>query len=354
MDRRRLLGRLGAALIAAKVPRLVRAQAGPAREVVDAAGRRVQVPAQCSRIFAAGPPASILVFAAAPDTLLGWAMELGAGPRAFLPARYADLPVTGRLTGRGGSANLEAVIALRADAVVDYGSVTDTYISLADRVQKQTGIPVLLLDGAFDRIPESLRLVGSLAGTGRGADDLARYARGIVDDVTSRVARVPKEQRPRIYYGRGPRGLETGLAGSINLEVIDRMGATNVAAELGRGGLVQVSIEQVLGWNPDVILTTDANFFASVRRDSLWRGVKAVKEGRVHLAPSEPFGWIDFPPSVNRLAGLHWLGRILYPEVFDDDLHQRVREFYARFYHQPPSAIQLEALVATARRAPPG
>jgi len=138
------------------------------------------------------------------------------------------------------------------------------------------------------------------------------------------------------------------------MEVIDRLGAMNVAASLGRGGLVAVSLEQVLLWNPEVIVTTDPVFFASVRRDPLWLQVDAVKSRRVHLAPAEPFGWIDFPPSVNRLVGLRWLGRILYPDAFPDDLCARVRDYYTRFYHQTPTQAQLDRLIATAERAPPG
>lgn len=351
MDRRGWLARVAALAAAGSWRGGASAQAK--REVVDAAGRRVEVPARASRVFASGPPASILVFAVAPDTLLGWTTPFRPSERAFVPAKYADLPVTGRLTGRGNTASVELVIASRPDVIVDYGAINDTYASLADRVQQQTGIAYLLLDGSFDAIPASLRAIGAITGEDAGAEALARYASATVDDVTRRVASVPAAKRPRLYYGRGPRGLDTGLAGSINMEVIDRLGATNVAASMGRGGLVQVSLEQVLAWNPEVIVTTDPTFFASVRRDPRWATIDAVKARRIHLAPAEPFGWIDFPPSINRLVGMRWLGRILYPEVFPEDLRPHVREFYARLYHQAPSDAQLDALIATAGRAPP-
>jgi iron complex transport system substrate-binding protein len=350
MDRRRFVASAAALAASAACPAVAQ---GPAREIVDDAGRKVRVPARASRVFASGPPASILVFAVAPDALIGWTTPFRASERPFVAPRYADLPALGRLTGRGNAANVEVVIATKPDVIVDYGAINDTYVSLADRVQQQTGIPYLLLDGAFDRIPASLRTVGALAGEDARGDDLARYARDTVDDVTRRVARVPGDRRPRLYYARGPRGLDTGLAGSINMEAIDRLGAVNVAAALGRGGLVQVSLEQVLAWDPEVIVTTDAAYFGSVLRDPLWRRVAAVRERRIHLGPADPFGWIDFPPSINRLVGLRWLGRILYPEAFPEDLRPAVRDFYARCYHQAPSPAQLDALIATAERAPP-
>ena len=351
MDRRAWLAR--AAALAAAPAWSAAASAQARRTVVDDAGRKVRVPERSARVFAAGPPASILVFAVAPDALLGWTTPFRPSERPFVAAKYADLPVTGRLTGRGNTASVELVLASRPDLIVDYGAINDTYASLADRVQEQTGIPTLLLDGSFDAIPPSLRMIGTLTGEVAGADALARYARETVDDVAKRVATVPAAKRPRLYYGRGPQGLSTGLAGSINLEVIDKLGAVNVAASMGRGGLVQVSLEQVLAWNPEVIVTTDPTFFASVRRDPLWATVDAVKTRRIHLAPADPFGWIDFPPSVNRLVGLRWLGRTLYPEAFPDDLRAHARELYTRLYHQSPTGAQLDRLIATAERAPP-
>ena len=93
----------------------------------------------------------------------------------------------------------------------------------------------------------------------------------------------------------------------------------NVAGET-QGGLANVSIEQVLAWNPEIIITIDQEFAATVRNDPAWAAVKAVRDNRIHLSPKLPFGWVDFPPSVNRLIGLWWLGKILYPERFPEDL----------------------------------
>ena len=342
--RRRFLAGLA---LAALGPVAARAQSS--RQIVDGAGRKVAIPARVERVYAAGPPASVLAFAVAPDKLIGWTSHFRDYERPFVAPKYADLPALGRLTGRGNTANVEVVIAARPDLVFDYGAITPTYVSLADRVQAQTGIPYVLLDGDFDRMAESLGAFGRIVGEDAAGEALARYAHELIADVSLRVARIPAAQRPRVYYGRGPRGLDTGLAGSINMESIEQVGAVNVAAELGKGGLVQVSVEQVLRWNPDVIVTIDPNFFASVRRDPLWRELAAVKSGRVHLAPNAPFGWIDFPPSVNRLIGLRWLCRLLYPETFPEDLRPVVRDFYSRMYHQAPTETQLDALLVSVR-----
>lgn len=342
-QRRRLIS---AGVISALLPAIARGQG--TRVVTDGAGRKVTLPVKVERIYAAGPPASVLAFAVAPDKLMGWTSAFRDGERPFVAPRYADLPAYGRLTGRGNTANVEIVVKARPDLIIDYGTIRDTYASLADRVQAQTGIPYLLLDGDFDRMAEVIVQFGQIAGEEARAAALAQYARDTIADINARVAKIPAAQRPRVYYGRGPQGLNTGLAGSINMESIEQVGARNVAAELGKGGLVQVSMEQVLRWNPDVIITIDPNFHALARSHPIWSAMPAVKAGRLYLAPALPFGWIDFPPSLNRLIGLRWLTRVLYPAVFTEDLRPIVRDFYSRFYHQAPTAAQLEQLLNTA------
>jgi len=319
-----------------------------ARTLADGAGRKIVIPQRVERIYAAGPPASILVFAIAPDKLIGWTSAWRDAERPFIAKRYADLPTLGRLTGRGNTANVEVVLQAKPDFIIDYGTVSPTLASLADRVQQQTGIPYVLLDGDFDRMTDAIRLIGVVAGEEKRAEALARYAQDTVSDIDQRVAKIPASQRPRVYYGRGPQGLNTGLSGSISAEFIEQLGAVNVAAELGKGGLVQVSIEQVLRWNPDVVLTIDPNFHAQATKHPLWRELPAIKAGRLHLAPNVPFGWIDFPPSINRLIGLRWLARILYPQAFPEDLRPIVRDFYTRCYHQTPSEAQLDQLLRPA------
>lgn len=341
MHRRRFLS--SAALAAATWP--VRPAAARARDFTDDAGRRVRLPPAVRRVLCAGAPASILMFALAPERLLGWTSAFRDEEKPFVPARYLELPVTGRLTGRGNTASLESVLALKPDLILDYGTVDATYASLADRVARQTGIPYLLLDGRFAGIPSACTRLGELLGDASLAAAWAREATATLAEIDTRVARIPRERRPRVYYARGPRGLNTGRAGSINVEVIERLGAVNVAAELGPGGLANVSAEQVLQWNPEVIVTIDPGFFRAVRSDPLWSRLDAVRNGRIHLSPGLPFGWVDSPPSLNRLLGLRWLARALYPAAFPEDLRPAVRAFYARAYHQAPTDAQVEALL---------
>lgn len=324
------------------------AGAAERRAFVDSAGREVQVPREVRRVYAAGGPASIMVYTLAPEKLVGWSRELRAEEKPFINACCRDLPVLGQVTGRGGSGNVEALLLARPDVIIDYGSTSATFVSLAERVQRQSGIPYVLIDGSFDSIPRTYRLLGALLGETDRAERLAAYAERTMAELDAALKAIPAERRPRVYYGRRADGLETGLAGSINLEVLERVGAVNVAAAAGSGGLTSVSLEQVLQWNPDVILALERNFYVSVLRDPLWRNVKAVRAGRVHLAPSLPFGWFDRPPSVNRLIGVKWLMHVLYPQAVRGELAGEVREFYRLFYHVELEPAQLDALLREA------
>jgi iron complex transport system substrate-binding protein len=302
-----------------------------AAPIADASGRQIDIKQPVTRIFPAGPPAAILLYTLAPDLLLGWPRANRAEECRYMLPDICHRPEVGRLTGRGNTANLETVIGLKPDLILDVGSVRDTYISLANRVTEQTGIPYALFDGRFDAIPDTYRALGKLIGRAQAGESLAQDSGHTITTIAQRIATVPQAKRPRVYYARGPRGLETGLGGSINVETIEML-ATNVAGGT-HGGLTNVSIEQVLVWNPDVIVTIDQSFAANVRSDPSWAAVAAVRNGRVHLSPKMPFGWVDFPPSVNRLIGLWWLAKILYPDIFPEDLRALTQAFYTRYYH---------------------
>jgi iron complex transport system substrate-binding protein len=317
------------------------------RIVVDSAGRRLEVPAKIERIFAAGAPAGVFIYTLAPEKLINWNLPLSSEQRAYMPARYAELPALGRLTGRGNTASVETVLAARPDVILDYGTINPTYVSLADRIQKQTGVPYLLFDGAFDQIAVVFKSAGTALAVDVRAKQLSRYAERVFADVDKRLAQVPSEKRPLIYYARGPRGMQTGLKGSINVESIERIGARNVAGErIGQGSLVSVSPEQLLMWNPAIVITAEAAFAAIAATDDVWKSIKAVRERRLYVAPEVPFPWLDSPPSVNRLIGLKWLGRVLYPEVFPEDLRAETRSFYSLFYNRAPDERQLNKLLS--------
>ncbi|MDN3627574.1 iron ABC transporter substrate-binding protein [Methylobacterium isbiliense] len=311
----------------------------------DDAGRPLPaLAAPVARVFPAGPPAAILLYTLAPDLLAGWPRAIRPAERPYLLPETLGLPEVGRLTGRGNTANLESVLALRPDLILDVGDTTETYRSLADRVQQQTGLPYLLFDGRLPAVPATYRTLGTLLGRREAGERLAQACEATLATVRARVAAIPVAERPRVYFARGPRGLETARTGAINVEALELLGAVNVAG--AGGGLARVSPEDVLAWAPEVIVALDSAFVAGLRGDPLWQGVPAVRAGRVHLAPALPFGWVDSPPSVNRILGLWWLGQALYPARFPEDLRAVAREFHRTFYHVTPDEAALDRVLA--------
>jgi iron complex transport system substrate-binding protein len=319
---------------------------------VDSGGRKVELPAHVERVFPAGPPASTILYMIAPEKLLGWTRAPSPQSLAFFPEQYRQLPELGRLTGRGNTVSLEAVVKTNPDLIVDVGTVGPTYVSLADRVSEQVKLPYVLIGGALSESAATFRTLGQVLGVPDRGEAMARYAEATLSEVRSRIEAVPADKRLKVYLARGPRGLETGAAGSINAEALDLAGVDNVAGSNKAGNLSDVSMEQILAWQPDAIVTINRAFYDAVWKDPLWQGVKAVQNKRVYLSPLLPFTWIDEPPSANRLLGLRWLGKVLYPETFPEDLRAETKKFYALFYHREPTDPQIDALLAGS--APPG
>ncbi|MFI4988922.1 MAG: iron ABC transporter substrate-binding protein, partial [Alphaproteobacteria bacterium] len=213
----------------------------------------------------------------------------------------------------------------------------------------RTGIPYLLLDGSLAGTAALYRRLGDLLGVPQPAATLARYADETMAEAARRLAAIP--QRPRVYYGRGADGLETAPEGSIVAEILAAVGAVNVAGKSTGGGertFVPVTAAELRGWNPEVILTSEAAFGRALAGGGAWGDLRAVGDRRVYLAPRLPFGWIDEPPGVNRLLGVRWLLALLYPEPAHDDMKATVGSFYELFYHRRPSGAEIARLLAPA------
>lgn len=350
LKRRTLLAALAGAPL---LPYLTaRALASPtdATGIITARFGNLPAPADIRRVFAGGPPAAVLLAVLAPEKLPGWPLKVSAEARALLPKAVRELPEIGRLAGRGSTISSETLLQLKPDLVLDVGTVDATYLSAMQRVAEQTGLPCALVQGRLTEHPAQLREVGRLLGVVARGEQLAAWAEEALALAAHVRDALPPEKRPRVYFGRGGDGLETGLTGSINMEVIDCAGGRNVAAEAGRGGLTKVSPEQILAWNPEVIVTQDREFARRALVDPLWQPVAAVRARRVHLAASLPFGWLDGPPGVNRLIGVRWLIERLHPGRAGgpSGLQTATADFFRLFYGVEPGTATIAALLGEA------
>jgi iron complex transport system substrate-binding protein len=324
--------------------------AGPreAAAFVDSAERYVVVPGRVGRVMAANQPAAVLVFVVAPEKLVGWSEPPSRVERGYLPAKYARLPVVGPLIRPNPAEAAQTVARMRPDLIIESGPVSPEASARADWLQQQTGVPYIILDNSIQTTPTTLRTVGAMLGVGQRGEDLGKYADDAIDALRGRLLIASATERPLVYYGRGPDGLETGTMGSQPMAAIEQAGVINVADRLGAGELTRVTRDQIVAWDPTVIIAQDRRFYNAVLHSAPWRGLAAVANKRVYLAPADPFGWIDDPRGVNRIIGLYWLAGLFYPDQYQEDLRINVSGFYETFYGIKLTDRQLDALLKPA------
>ena len=95
-----------------------------------------------------------------------------------------------------------------------------------------------------------------------------------------------------------------------------------------------------------MILFAPGSVYATVGEDPAWQGVTAIKEGHYYEVPNGPYNWMGFPPSVQRMLGMMWMAKLLYPETADYDLYTEVAEYFRLFYHTTLSEDAYNALAA--------
>lgn len=323
-------------------------ETGETREITDMAGRKVTVPAaeDIESVFSTGPVAAIFMYMVAPDKLLGWNYELNDVEKSIILEKYRDLPNF----GMGDAINYEAVIAANPTIALNCGKINDAMVSDCDTLSKSLGIPVIAVDNELNNSAEAFRFMGELLGVEDHAEELAEYSEKIFTDIAS-LADIPEDEKVSVYFGNGEDSLETAPRGSQHAQILDAVNVTNVAdLELGDGSRVQISAEQLLAWNPDVIVVNGEpkadKSGNSAAEDILsnpdYASLKAVQDNKVYGTPNAPFSWVDRPAGPNRLIGMRWLSAVVYPEYIKCDVNEEIREFFNLFYHVDLSDEQLE------------
>ncbi len=317
------------------------------REITDMAGRTMTVPLEIESVFSTGPAAAIYLYTLVPDKLLGWNYALNDIEKSIILEQYHDLPNF----GQGDAVNYEAVIAAGPTIALNVTSINDGSIDASDALAEQLGVPVVMVSSDLLDAPAVYRFMGELFGVEEQAEALAAYAEETFNAISS--LDIPNEEKVRIYYGNGEDSLETAPAGSSHGQIIDLVNAINVAdLELGDGSRVQISAEQLLAWDPDVIIVngepkadmTGSAAAEAILADPLFATLKAVQNGAVYGTPNAPFSWVDRPPGPNRIVGMRWLSGLIYPEYLDYDVDEAVREFFQLFYHVELTDEQLTQL----------
>lgn len=310
----------------------------------DSIGRTVTVPAKIEKIAVSGPLAQIVLFALCPDKFVGIANAWDVSAAQFLTAEYYNLPELGQLYGGKGELNLETLLASGAQVVIDVGEPKDSAVSDLDALQEQTGLPFVHVSASIATMGDAYRKLGELLGLEDEAETLAAYC----DDIYARTQSIAQSvEKANLLYITGDQGLNVIAQNSYHAEIIDLL-SNNLAVvddPSSKGTGNEVDMEQILKWNPDVILFAPGSIYATVADDPVWQQVTAIKNGAYYEVPQGPYNWMGFPPSVQRYLGMMWMAQLLYPETAQYDLYAETANYFKMFYHCDLTQEQFDALV---------
>ena len=316
------------------------------RVFTDSVGREVEVPAQIDKVALSGPMAQIVLFALCPDKLVGVSNAWSTEAEQYLDEKYFTMPEIGQLYGGKGELNPETLLQSGAQIVIDVGEPKGSIAEDLDALQEQTGIPFVHITATTETTGDAYRMLGDLLNMKDEAETLAAYCEKIYDRTVSIAGSVEKAN---VLYVTGDAGQNVIASGSYHAEILDLL--TNNLAVVddpsSKGTGNEVSMEQILTWDPDVVIFAPESIYDTVADDAAWQSVTAIKNGAYYEVPFVPYNWMGFPPSVQRYLGMMWLSKVLYPDATAEyDLFSDVQEYYKLFYHCDLTQAQYDALVA--------
>jgi iron complex transport system substrate-binding protein len=326
--------------------------AGGAGETInwtDSAGRTVAIPKKIQRIAPSGPLAQIVLYSLCPDKVIGWSSAFSNSQKKYFDEKHWSKPAFGQFYGRNVNLNMEALIAAAPDIIIDIGEPKPNIKDDMDGLQAQLGIPVIFVEAVFESMSGAYLTLGDILDEGERALLLSAYTEETLTEASAKkvLARLGAGGAARVYFGSGKSGQETNGRGSIHADVIEYIGAENVAdlENQSNVGMDPVSMEQIILWNPDIAIFDSEGAYASAASDPAWQSVSAVQHNTYYMAPLEPYSWMGRPPSVNRLIGIRWLGNLLSPAIFPYDMIAEAKRFYSLFYHYALSDDEARALM---------
>jgi len=317
------------------------------REVTDIFGKKVSVPDFPQKAYSTAPPITYMLYAIDPGMLAGLNFPVRKWEKQHLRKSMQALPVLGGWFGQGATPNMEMILKVSPEVIVtlnnDSAMKEKVYASM-----KTMPLPVvgLTLKSLAD-YPQAFLDLGRVLGRETRAVRLAAYSRSTLSEMSTLAAAIPDRKRVSVYYAEGTYGLSTECDTSEHTELIPLVGGQNVHRCKVRNpmGMEKISLEQVMLYNPEVILVLDPGFFKKIYADPRWQRIKAVKNRQVYLIPNQPFNWFDRPPSFMRLLGAKWLAHLLYPERYRINIVQEVRSFFNLFLDVDLSVQEAKAIL---------
>jgi iron complex transport system substrate-binding protein len=243
---------------------------------------------------------------------------------------------------------LEEIIKTGAQVIIDVGEIKANMVADMDNIQKQTGIPTVHINAYTATMGDAYRKLGELLNMEDEAEVLAKYCDEVYYNTLNIMNKVGENGKARLLYCLGDAGISVIAKGSYHAEVIDLL-ANNLAVvdnPSSKGTGNQVDLEQIMLWNPDVILFAPDSIYSTVGSNSDWEDITAIKNGHYYEVPYGPYNWMGFPASVQRYLGMIWLAQLLYPDVAQYDVYKEVSKYFDLFYHCNITVEQYDRLVA--------
>lgn len=325
------------------------------REITDMLGHKVRLPDDITRIYTPSPVGFQILYTLNPELLCGRLFPLRDSEKAMLLPQIRQLPLLGSLTGEGGlTANKELLFSTQFDIILmvvrdESGIFVDPLAGRAEDTLQQMAPCVYVYARDLTDYPATYALLGEILGLEDRAATLADYIDNTLTQAAAVVNQVPPEQRPKVYYAEGVDGLSTEDAESYHTTLLKLAGDLNVHRKLvfkpDSLGYERLSVEQLLKYNPDLILAADQAFYTSVYENHLWQRLKAVQNHKVLWVPRGPYNWFDRPPGFMGALGLQWLLFNLYPAHYAIDLEAEAMHFYELFLWIKPTSEQIRAII---------
>ena len=288
--------------------------------VTDQAGRTVSVAQPVNRVATTFIPATLFALSAdLSEALVGASNKDGTGSvyEALTDPDHPPVLVGNRSSGL----NLETIFSLKPDLVIMYGQKDG--IRMADHITAM-GIPaIVIMPESMPAVREALELIGRASGRTSHVNEVLKAMAAMEQRITDRLGDVP----PKKVYYTSSRLLTTISGDMLQNEMIKMAGGINVS-ENTHGFFVTVSREQLLSWNPEVILASDR--LAEDEKERLftpaYSSVRAVRDHTIFKVPAETY-W-DFPSPL-AMAGVAWMAGRIHPDVFPG---KEIRSEISRLY----------------------
>ena len=324
--------------------------------LVDQADRTVTVPRPIERVVTVKPDDTrIIVALGGCDKLVGVDRHMRIDYCICHGASYEycpdDSPCKHICVGKfeeypdlGRGENVEVLVSLRPDVI--FSGLTDS--SSAENLEEKTGVPAISTNPSghnFDQMHEHIEFMGTVLDKEEEAKELISFCKEKIDKVREVTSEIPDDEKPTVYFatrGTDPTAFGGGVTRTVHsYEPLDIAGGINVAkdcAPISGGYEVDVSKEQIIAWNPNIIIIgtgycayqagwTDP--VESALADPDFQTVDAIKNRRVYHAL---YPYCHGRPQDRNLVATMHLAKLLHPDKFEDlDVEEEGNEIYERF-----------------------